>query len=374
MVLTEFLYQKDEVVASFLLSMVFATDINEAVFFISELYNSGFYDDVYNVIWSLYFDFYYVTNNKLVSYINETILRDLKEKNIQNIHNIVKTLYPKNKCIPVFLLNQNTKIYGENQKITVFRGKKPTFLSNFNPVSHGIIRSLEKFNWKNITYYLASASEEELSTIYSDVEKYLISKKKKVTLDFTTSYQNKKHLLMSLIAVNYCLEKEEVIVYTDKMYNYIPPKYDNNIPRKILKDNKHYAINKYTSAFILERDDVDHDTFIEKLFNNWEDECKDTPIWRDRFEEYNVTFKNGKVIFPNEDVLEEFYEKYGFEPDEQLEETTNKSHRELEVIASKTFLSEILEELEFSSVDIPETMIDFFAEFQNTIQQKYVLL
>ena len=116
MVLTEFLYQKDEVVASFLLSMVFATDINEAVFFISELYNSGFYDDVYNVIWSLYFDFYYVTNNKLVSYINETILRDLKEKNIQNIHNIVKTLYPKNKCIPVFLLNQNTKIYGENQR------------------------------------------------------------------------------------------------------------------------------------------------------------------------------------------------------------------------------------------------------------------
>ena len=110
------------------------------------------------------------------------------------------------------------------------------------------------------------------------------------------------------------------------------------------------------------------------MFNNWEDECKDTPIWRDRFEEYNVTFKNGKVIFPNEDVLEEFYEKYGFEPDEQLEETTNKSHRELEVIASKTFLSEILEELEFSSVDIPETMIDFFAEFQNTIQQKYVLL
>ena len=74
MVLTEFLYQKDEVVASFLLSMVFATDINEAVFFISELYNSGFYDDVYNVIWSLYFDFYYVTNNKLVSYINASIL------------------------------------------------------------------------------------------------------------------------------------------------------------------------------------------------------------------------------------------------------------------------------------------------------------
>lgn len=373
MVFTQFLYQKDEVIASFLLSMVFANDINEAVFFISELYNSGFYDDVYNIVFSLYFDFYYITNSDLVSYINETILKDMKNKNIENIHSIIKTLYPRNKSVPVFLLNQQCKIYGTNQKITLFKGKKPAYLNNYNSVSHGIIRSLEKFNWKNITYYISNAKEEDIHTIYEDIDKYLTDKKKKFKLDINISYENKKHLLISFIAINYCVEKEEVIVYTDKAYEYIPPNYDC-ANRIILKENKRYEINKFTSAFVLERDDMERKKFLDKLCCEWENECKNTPIWFNRFQQYNGTFKNKQLVFPNDNALDEFYNKYGYEPDEQSKTTTNKSHVELKTIPSKTFLSEILEELEFSSVDIPQTMIDFFADFQDNIKEKYIII
>jgi hypothetical protein len=51
-----------------------------------------------------------------------------------------------------------------------------------------------------------------------------------------------------------------------------------------------------------------------------------TPIWKERIEEYNgkIDHESKKIIFENEDIEEDFYNRYGYEPDEQPAEIYKK--------------------------------------------------
>ena len=111
---------------------------------------------------------------------------------------------------------------------------------------------------------------------------------------------------------------------------------------------------------------------MENYYNNWEYFCKETPIWKERFIEHQATF-NDKICFPNDDLLEEFYDKYGLEPDEQTLGTTQKSHHPLRKITANEFLAELLFNLHSSSVEIPSSLLEFFVEFQDNTTEKYII-
>lgn len=50
---------------------------------------------------------------------------------------------------------------------------------------------------------------------------------------------------------------------------------------------------------------------------NWLKYCVETPYWLDCFSAYNGRVVNGDVVFESEQDMEEFYEHYGYDPDEQ---------------------------------------------------------
>jgi len=50
---------------------------------------------------------------------------------------------------------------------------------------------------------------------------------------------------------------------------------------------------------------------------NWLYYCAATPIWKSRIEEGGGAVVDGRVEFTDDDLLEAFYERWGFEPDEQ---------------------------------------------------------
>jgi hypothetical protein len=79
-----------------------------------------------------------------------------------------------------------------------------------------------------------------------------------------------------------------------------------------------YQINKeYTELFKV--DCLSYQDAKHNLFNKWLYLCKDTPLWIDRINEHEgVCYGDSEEIsFNDEDKLEEFYQKYGYEPDEQ---------------------------------------------------------
>jgi hypothetical protein len=53
--------------------------------------------------------------------------------------------------------------------------------------------------------------------------------------------------------------------------------------------------------------------------NDWLFYSNFSPIWKTRILEYNgiIDFERKKIIFENDDDLENFYDNYGYEPDEQ---------------------------------------------------------
>jgi hypothetical protein len=59
---------------------------------------------------------------------------------------------------------------------------------------------------------------------------------------------------------------------------------------------------------------------LTRMFRyEWEYYSYFTPIWKKRFEHYSAVLNltNKKVEFPSENIEEMFYQKYGYEPDEQ---------------------------------------------------------
>jgi len=86
-------------------------------------------------------------------------------------------------------------------------------------------------------------------------------------------------------------------------------------PRKYLEH-----VTKYCVYFDEDNDQkVDAELNAAYLGGDWTWYCWSTPYWRQIFDTYGMVedVANNRTNFPNDDVLEAFYDKYGYEPDEQ---------------------------------------------------------
>jgi hypothetical protein len=82
-------------------------------------------------------------------------------------------------------------------------------------------------------------------------------------------------------------------------------------------------INKNIGCYNLERYNCD----INKiLWYHWEYFAYDCPLWKERFDMYDIKINHDtqEIVFTNEDEEEEFYETYNYEFDEQSLTTQNK--------------------------------------------------
>lgn len=79
-----------------------------------------------------------------------------------------------------------------------------------------------------------------------------------------------------------------------------------------------------SSSFNLMRDE--EDSISKCYWYHWEYYAYNSPIWKNRFDKYDITIddENKKIVFNDDDEIEEFYEQYGYEPDEQSCEIQNK--------------------------------------------------
>ena len=68
----------------------------------------------------------------------------------------------------------------------------------------------------------------------------------------------------------------------------------------------------------------------EAYLSDWLHYACKSPIWLERIKRYGgILQENNKVLFENEDCEEDFYEHYGYEPDEQKKEVQERSIQEI---------------------------------------------
>ncbi len=336
-VLTRYLYHRDEVSHSLLTCLLLKPSFKESLFWASEIYYSGYHKDIWELLWKIYYDFFAIRNPKFEKKIKRAYKKWKKESNIEQLIIVINLLYHSStSTFTVFHL----RILKSITPTSIYLGRTPKWLASLklSKKERNFIRSIHKKNLVDISYYFSQISTD-LSRCYEILRQYFTSVKDyslKKNCYEGIPYTDKRHILLTLICYLMMETEEEIaqirkialvrrldkdsIEFFQSTNEMVEPAW------KTLPKRRLYTIAEWVGAFPLERRD-DNIEWNKILWYHWEYYARKCPLWKERFDKYNVCFndKTKKPEFPNDDLLEEFYEKYGLEPDEQSRECQEKS-------------------------------------------------
>ena len=149
--------------------------------------------------------------------------------------------------------------------------------------------------------------DETLGTIIINVcnEKYDISRFTEVylTIKCKKKEEDDKNSNLFILMGRKEIKKYETLYLEGRM-------------RDVLKNVYKYELrSEYNDVFETEK--LDMNERREAICMNWEVYAYRTPYWRRLIDEYKGSIVDNKIVFENDDYLEEFYEKYYLDMDEQ---------------------------------------------------------
>lgn len=303
MILTRYLYNKEYVEYSLLLSLL-RRDKEEAIFWTYELYHSGFRYETMFLLWKFYFTLYSAFYVNLESYFQEktnTWLSDTSNDEI--VGNIVLNLAVREPCIDLYCMM--------HQMIPYVSVLKP-WVHDIEEVSgepSKCIKILQKFVHQ-----------------YHCFERY---GQKKIMKDFKNTC--KIHLIENLVPLAcisrlftglFLLDNKNKMDVKD-YFTMSEEQFENNKNKPFIR-NKGWKIPQKRCAYDLCVPPKCQPIDKKMLCYNWLYYTWDTPIWRKRIQRYNGDKCETSIMFTDEDCEEDFYEIFNLEPDEQCSEVISK--------------------------------------------------
>ena len=343
MPLTRFLYMGDEVIVTFMECLLKRNELRECYFWISEYYYSGLQANTWQLLWQIFYDFYAIKYPKLEGCINKEYMKWKKRKTIVPIMNITSLFFERTGQPYVFLA-RHAQPHPFHNVIS------PPWLSDFPVEYHPLLLSFHHQCFKGIAYHM-----EKINT--KDMYKLIIDYFKKIhEMDIgdghldTIPYNNKKHILWCLILHLYFPESKinaeiPVISVAPDDIRWVKALNEEEIEPlyRTLPIKRVYAISDTIGCFKLQRFDSRCPPMKRLLGFYWEYFASYTPLWRKRFRNYQAkrSTKKFEMRFDTDDNLEAFGEKYNYEPDEQSNETQDKSIREIKKRTPREWIEEL---------------------------------
>ncbi len=288
--LTRYLYPKEFVVLSFYNSMSSKKELNECLFWIYELYYSGFINDTFDAIFNCYFDFYALLNPKIIDFINKKVDLWKTKKDDTIIGIIVKHLYSKKSNNDMFLLNLSMSKITKKQ---IKKGPKPKWLKSYEPFQNQI-RDIDSKNDEAVLFDINAMKSSDYQKFLDVLIKYFKNKKKTDISSYPylrseideTHYFCKKYILFiikflrdynttdrskMIISLNR-FEKSFIIGFKE----FTEPLY------KVLQNKRTYSIHStfiktYCCSSLLNID------ILNETRTHWKIHCKNTPFWYEKF-------------------------------------------------------------------------------------------
>ena len=292
--LTRLLYPKTFVELSFLSSMISKKDLNESLFWIYELYYSGFDNDAFSLIYQCYFDFYALQNVSFINIINKNFDTWYQNKDPFIIGCLVKFMFYKNGNMEVFELKQ---MIPHINSFKVKKGTKPKWMEKYHIKYGPILRCIDDNDYSSMIYKLkrldSSLYPEYLKCLYS----YFKNEKNK-------DAANIPHILQEI----YDPEHEFTIIYLIFITLLLHGDYTNHRNTKtlltknekefitefekieaplyeILKNKRIYSVDE---DFIISYDEsLQNVDVLKETRENWRLHSKETPFWKKKFESDN---------------------------------------------------------------------------------------
>lgn len=267
------------------------------------------------------------------------------------------------------------------------KGRPPTYLKEYDTQYHDLFYWIFKKKWINICYYLKRLLNKEdidTYTVYKNITTFCInemnindlkeSKESKEICNQTlynvyiktwqeNKYSDLNHFILKTIYhfmneninindnchktscknIYVCPLKEDIELTIKHMTQFddIPTNKEGKIlTYKILSYKRIYPLYDEIGSFNLERFNMNHCEYKKLHYYNWEYYTSNIPIWKRRILKYNGKYcnKTQKVIFENDYDLENFYELYGYEFDEQSLQIQNLSLLEIKKLPSMNWV------------------------------------
>jgi hypothetical protein len=339
LIFTRYLYEKEEVEVALILSILQKKE-EEALFWAYELYYSGFEFQLINLLWKIYFDFYALLNHGFQSYLLKKLdpSSGYIEEDPKILGSVIQNFVIRPFNIDVFMLRH---IQNHFEMPTSIAKKEVDLKSLFEET-----REKESFDYEALLYFVF---ESDKPIILEDIIqcKKTVKEWKKIEKANLSININKKVLLLVYLLQHYGLKKnikggKNIYVYSDPsdfvMYETIEVdlslKENKRIPKlpayQILPIASIYSIqddeSEFLSLFDFQREKGERK---QAYLNHWLYHASKSPLWKERIELYRglIMEDEKKITFENDDLEEEFYQNYGYEPDEQKKEIQEKSIR-----------------------------------------------
>jgi hypothetical protein len=347
LVFTRYLYLKDEVRIALLVSLLNKSD--DSLFWAFELYYSGFINELFILIGTIYYDFFYTLNPSFEQFIVKKYNEAKAKLDEAAVYSLIQNLLYRPFNTDVFMLKNICKSFEIEMNYAVGTNKITNSMNLKNNFQHWIktndYRSIA--NWilnENKTFPVLYIYEITLEVFE---ENGLILCKSKLLKEFNKlSIINEKNLLVAKIMALF--SKKEKLKKGRSIY--VPVTKDEIFKYKTLNTEKGYKILEtacicgindfqYLSLFKLKRNKYN---LKEKYRLNWLYHASFSPIWSQRIHSFGgyPDYIKQSVIFkenPDDSIMQQFYKLYGYEPDEQSKETQEKSI--IEVIKTKNWSS-----------------------------------
>ena len=343
LVFTRYLYVKDEVIISLLVSILQKS--NDAIFWAYELYHSGFKNYVFEIIWKIYYDFFATLNPTFESYLLKQHSAWLETNGTDDkiISMLVQDLLIRPFNTDIFMLRNicNTIVIDINYHSDTDK------INNIIDLEKNLEKWIETEDFRSIAQWILFENNQTVNilTIYKICLNIFTNKGLKLTknkllkeLIFIIKIDLDTNLI--LLAKIMSLFSKKVLKIKDNK-SYITLLDDSDIVKydtiTVSDKIKHYRILEVATANICGIDDLNHLSLFklkrskynlqEKYYNNWKYHAAFSPVWFNRFKEFNglLDFNNKDVIFSDDNDAFKFHNEYGYEPDEQKTCVQNKS-------------------------------------------------
>jgi len=328
--LTRYLYVTRYVKIS-LISALLEKDLDKALFWTFELYFSGLDQELFGLIWVVYYGFYASLNPELFDYLLESYNNWVKSEDFDEKSKIV--------CLMV------NNLIIRNYSIDVFILSKLANSQNIDVTDLNFIKELEEKKFLLITKYIMNHGKNMTILLqnYREILDYFKKKNKNKEIESfrkmtQVSNVNPGIILLSLLFTHFNKKlkikmKKNVIVdsFDKNLDDFKTIQVQDDLPAyKILPIAYQYEIfdeNNYIHLFDNQKNLMKREEIIDIYQYKWLYHASFSPVWFYRIQKYNGVISHTKktVVFPDEESMQDFYLFYGYEPDELPRSVQNKS-------------------------------------------------
>lgn len=368
MIFTRYLYLKDEVEIS--LTTAILEKKEESVFWAYELYHSGYKHETFALLWKIYYYFFSTLNPCFESYFLKKHKEWLHENKDVYVAIIAKNLMIRPFNLDVFFLHKiNTHLEFEEES-----PKKESLNKLLNSPS-------KKYAEIAAAIFLDKNDVgQAANTIFAhfDAGKHAMGKQFAKQQKFLEGQIDARIILVSRMMMletdkkgrsfYVIVEPEEVVMYETILCSTETKLCTETIraykPYQILQMACLYSIDQHNYLSLFETERTKYKNPMNAYHYFWLFHASTTPVWAERLKQFQGTVctETKRVRFSSDQMEEDFYDNYGYEPDEQKLETQRKniSH----IIHEKTWSQMYHKYRESGILDIEEEIVEAFEKIR----------